>query len=380
MNTKLLGTAIVVLTATLTAGCGVLPSVPVPKFKVPQIRFDSNTYVVQPGDTLESVAGRYKIDPDSLIAINQLELAELVPGQRLVLLRERGDNSETIASNSTNPSLPRPIDPTAEPNSENVQISDVQAGGVGNTVVVPSAAQTVPSVIGSDIITIPEGSEEVVRVVTVPSGSGDELGDDLLEDKPIFAPELPTLPNLPATAQVDRPEGVETVVRSVQVDPAGGKEIMSEPVEIPSSGSVNIADAASQNSSKRITVNNHEDGWNWPAIGLITQDFDLREINRQGVDIDPGPGAGVQAAADGEVVYSGRDLASYGNLVILRHDDNFLSAYSKVSDIFVTENQRVKAGDLIASVGDDSTGGTELHFEIRRNGEPVNPVEYLPAL
>ena len=155
---------------------------------------------------------------------------------------------------------------------------------------------------------------------------------------------------------------------------------MIEPVEIPSSGSVNIADASAQNTSKRITVNNHADGWNWPAIGLITQDFDLREINRQGVDIDPGPGAGVQAAADGEVVYSGRDLASYGNLVILRHDNNFLSAYSKVSDIFVTENQRVKAGDLIASVGDATTGGTELHFEIRRNGEPVNPVEYLPPL
>ena len=106
----------------------------------------------------------------------------------------------------------------------------------------------------------------------------------------------------------------------------------------------------------------------------------MREINRQGLDIDPGPGAAVQAAADGEVVYSGRDLASYGNLVILRHENNFLSAYSKVTDIFVKENQKVKAGDLIASVGGGPTDSTELHFEIRRNGEPVNPVDYLPAL
>ena len=333
--------------------------------------------MVQPGDTLESVAGRYKIDPDSLAAVNSLELAKLVPGQRLILLRERGKKNAAIASNTET----SPPDLTAD----NVQISDVQAGGVGSTVVVPSAAQKVPSVIGTDIIAIPEGSEEVVKVVKVPSG------DDLLDDQAIFSselpelpPELPTLPELPelppVVAQNDRPEGVETVVRSVEVDPLGSEAVMIEPVEIPSSGSVNIADASSQNTSKRITVNNHEDGWNWPAIGLITQDFDLREINRQGVDIDPGPGAGVQAAADGEVVYSGRDLASYGNLVILRHDNNFLSAYSKVSDIFVTENQRVKAGDLIASVGDATTGGTELHFEIRRNGEPVNPVEYLPPL
>ena len=377
MNTKLLGTALVVVTAAMSAGCGILQTVKVPKLKAPQFRFDSNTYVVQPGDTLESVAGRYKIDPDSLAAVNSLELAKLVPGQRLILLRERGKKNTAIASNTET----SPPDLTAD----NVQISDVQAGGVGSTVVVPSAAQKVPSVIGTDIIAIPEGSEEVVKVVKVPSG------DDLLDDQAIFSselpelpPELPTLPELPelppVVAQNDRPEGVETVVRSVEVDPLGSEAVMIEPVEIPSSGSVNIADASAQNTSKRITVNNHADGWNWPAIGLITQDFDLREINRQGVDIDPGPGAGVQAAADGEVVYSGRDLASYGNLVILRHDNNFLSAYSKVSDIFVTENQRVKAGDLIASVGDDSTGGTELHFEIRRNGEPVNPVEYLPAL
>jgi lipoprotein NlpD len=88
----------------------------------------------------------------------------------------------------------------------------------------------------------------------------------------------------------------------------------------------------------------------------------------------------VQAAADGEVVYSGKDLASYGNLVILRHDDNYLTAYSKVNDIIVKENQKVRAGDVIAILGSDQAQGTELHFEIRHNGEPVNPVDYLPAL
>ena len=67
-------------------------------------------------------------------------------------------------------------------------------------------------------------------------------------------------------------------------------------------------------------------------------------------------------------------------MVILRHEDNFLTAYSKVSDIFVKENQKVRAGEVIAAVGTDKTAGTELHFEIRRNGEPVNPVEYLPPL
>ena len=184
------------------------------------------------------------------------------------------------------------------------------------------------------------------------------------------------LPQTPGAA-VERPQGVETIIQEVNV--AAG-DPMPAPADIPTAGTIEIVDAAAGTASKRITVNNRSGGWNWPALGTITREFDLREINRQGLDIDPGPDAAVQAAADGEVVYSGRDLASYGNLVILRHDDNFLSAYSRVGDIFVKENQKVKAGDLVAAVGGNESGSNEIHFEIRRNGEPVNPIDYLPAL
>ena len=370
MNKKLLGTAVIAAsTAAFTSGCGILETLEVPDVpklalpSLPNIRFDTNTYVVQPGDTLESVASRYEIDPDSLIDVNSLELAKLYPGQRLILLR--GDDSNAIAARA----------------GAEVPIDGVQAAGVGQPIPVPNATQTVsanpdpvadPTVIRSDVL-VPNpnvstaGNEEIIGVVT---------NDALLDEQPIFVSEsLPTLPATPAA--VERPQGVETIVQEVNVSPALGSE---ELATVPTAGTIEIVDAASGGPSKRITVNNHAQGWNWPALGTITQEFDLREINRQGLDIDPGPGAAVQAAADGEVVYSGRDLASHGNLVILRHDDNFLSAYSKVSDIFVKENQKVKAGDLIASVGGDKSGSNEIHFEIRRNGEPVNPIDYLPAL
>jgi len=359
------------------SGCGILENVEVP---IPNIRFDSNTYVVQPGDTLESVSSRYKIDPDSLVSVNSLEMAELVPGQKLILIRD-----EEIASMAA----------LASHSSRGKQIAEVPAAGPGQSMALPNTAQAVsvpnPPLQGQDQFIqdgmivdsgmqqalqqgVQSGTEEIIGVVN----AGDEL---LGDEQPVFLPEdnlQPLQTEGEGNVAMVQPDsgGVETVIQSVTVNdpvllPNNGS------VAVPNSGSVAVADASDQASIKRVTVNTSNAGWNWPALGAITQGFDLGEINRQGVDIDPGPGAGVQAAADGEVVYSGRDLASYGNLVILRHDDNFLSAYSKVGDIFVKENQTVRAGELIASVGNEKT---EMHFEIRRNGEPVDPIDYLPAL
>lgn len=373
MNKKLLGTALIAASSTaLMSGCGILETLEDVDIPIPQLRFDSNSYIVQPGDTLDSVASRYKIDPDSLLNINSLELAKLVPGQRLLLLRDDEVGSMATANRTA-------------ATSTRVPIAGGEATAVGQPIVVPNATQTTvtalprsvedPTIIRTDVL-VPSQGEEIIGVVEV------SAKDDLLDDQPIFVPEA----DMPQTlenpildtpvAAVERPQGVETIVQEVK---AGETVAMVDP-SVPSAGTIEIVDANSNAPAKRITVNNHDKGWNWPALGTITREFDLREINRQGLDIDPGPGAAVQAAADGEVVYSGRDLASYGNLVILRHDDNFLSAYSKVSDIFVKENQKVKAGDLLASVGGNESGSTEIHFEIRRNGEPVNPIDYLPAL
>ena len=84
------------------------------------------------------------------------------------------------------------------------------------------------------------------------------------------------------------------------------------------------------------------------------------------------------AAAAGTVVYAGTGLRGYGNLVIIRHNDKFLSAYAHASRITVRENQKVKAGEKIAEKGSTGTDKVKLHFEIRENGKPVNPLQYLP--
>jgi len=87
----------------------------------------------------------------------------------------------------------------------------------------------------------------------------------------------------------------------------------------------------------------------------------------------------VRAAADGEVVYSGNGLIGYGELIIVKHNANFLSAYGHNRKRLVKEGERVKAGQEIAEMGSTSASRDELHFEIRKNGKPVNPLEYLPA-
>jgi lipoprotein NlpD len=114
----------------------------------------------------------------------------------------------------------------------------------------------------------------------------------------------------------------------------------------------------------------------WPASGAVLAGFD--EAKNKGLDIGGKAGDLVQAAADGRVVYAGAGLRGYGKLIILKHNDTFLTAYAHKQAILVKEDQNVKQGQKIAEMGSTDAGQTELHFEIRRAGRPVNPAQYLP--
>ena len=98
----------------------------------------------------------------------------------------------------------------------------------------------------------------------------------------------------------------------------------------------------------------------------------------KGIDIVGEAGDAVNAAADGVVVYAGGNLRGYGKLVIIKHTDNFLSAYGNNASLAVVEGDEVKAGRTIASVGSTEENKEMLHFEIRRDGKPVDPLLYLP--
>jgi lipoprotein NlpD len=118
--------------------------------------------------------------------------------------------------------------------------------------------------------------------------------------------------------------------------------------------------------------------WRWPADGQVVTRFVAGEPTKQGIDIAGNAGQPVRAAGDGVVVYSGAGLVGYGELVIIKHDEQWLSAYGHNRTRLVNEGARVSAGQQIAEMGRSGAARDMLHFEIRYHGKPVDPLQYLP--
>jgi lipoprotein NlpD len=118
--------------------------------------------------------------------------------------------------------------------------------------------------------------------------------------------------------------------------------------------------------------------WAWPTSGgAVLAGYD--EVKNKGIDIGGKAGEPVLASADGRVVYAGAGLRGYGNLIILKHNNTYLSAYAHNQTLLVKEDQSVRKGQKIAEMGNTDADRVKLHFEIRRQGKPVDPAKYLPA-
>jgi lipoprotein NlpD len=118
-------------------------------------------------------------------------------------------------------------------------------------------------------------------------------------------------------------------------------------------------------------------GFIWPSNGTLIGGFD--ESKNKGLDIAGKAGDAVMASADGQVVYAGAGLRGYGNLIILKHNNTFLTAYAHNQKLLVKEDQKVRKGEKIAEMGNTDADRVKLHFEVRRQGKPVDPAKFLPA-
>ncbi|MCU1750406.1 peptidoglycan DD-metalloendopeptidase family protein [Pseudomonas sp. 6D_7.1_Bac1] len=119
-------------------------------------------------------------------------------------------------------------------------------------------------------------------------------------------------------------------------------------------------------------------GWGWPSSGILIGKFSSNGSLNKGIDIAGDLGQPVLAASDGTVVYAGSGLRGYGELVIIKHSDTYVSAYGHNRRLLVREGQQVKVGQTIAEMGSTGTDRVKLHFEIRRQGKPVDPLQFLP--
>jgi lipoprotein NlpD len=125
-------------------------------------------------------------------------------------------------------------------------------------------------------------------------------------------------------------------------------------------------------------ISTRQSDWTWPVKGNVLSKFSPNSPKYKGIDIAGQEGSPVLAASDGEVVYSGNSLKGYGNLLIIKHKKNFLTAYAHNKKLVVKEGDRVVAGQKIAEMGRTGTDRVKLHFEVRQDGKPIDPQKVLP--
>ena len=178
-------------------------------------------------------------------------------------------------------------------------------------------------------------------------------------------------PTRPAAAAGTGPAQGASAQGGVTVTPVPSSGVTTTavaPVAAPPAGTPPTAGAA--------TGAEDEVAFIWPASGAILTGFD--EAKNKGLDIGGAAGDPVLAAADGRVVYVGSSLRGYGNLIIIKHNNTYLTAYAHNQALLVKEDQTVRKGQRIAEMGNSDADRVKLHFEVRRQGKPVDPVKYLP--
>ena len=185
---------------------------------------------------------------------------------------------------------------------------------------------------------------------------------------------------------IDNPNVIE-VGQVLRVAPpaadSGKEEVVVKPVAAPSTVTGSAADAkttpttASNPPPAAASADMADESlpFSWPAQGNVLSGFD--EAKNKGIDITGKAGDPVLASADGRVVYAGAGLRGYGNLVILKHNNTYLTAYAHNQSILVKEDQVIKRGQKIAEMGNSDSEQVKLHFEIRKSGKPVDPIKLL---
>ncbi|MFA7558235.1 MAG: peptidoglycan DD-metalloendopeptidase family protein [Hydrogenophaga sp.] len=189
-------------------------------------------------------------------------------------------------------------------------------------------------------------------------------------------------PNLIEVGQVLRVAPPASVATAPVAAPLPGSAVVGRPLgqagvaAPPASAANGAAPAAPATASVPESAGADEVAFVWPAQGSVIASFD--EARNKGVSIAGKLGDPVLAAADGRVVYAGAGLRGYGNLIILKHNNTFLTAYAHNQALLVREDQQVRQGQRIAEMGSSDTDRVKLHFEVRRQGKPVDPLNYLP--
>ena len=295
----------------------------------------SNSYQVKPGDTLYSIAFRYGKDYRDVARINNIDAPyNITVGQNISL-----SQATVVSSVSSSSSVKTPMPVEKVPSYYIVKNGD-----------------TAVSVARKNGLTF----SQLIRANNLKKPYNLYKGQRLSLD-----------------ASAKNNEVVYTDRTTQKVVPVAGNEvnttIASNQTSVSTPAAVNTSTPTKIVSGKTTTVSGVS--WMWPTKGRVVKNF---SSSNKGLDIAGTRGQNVNAAAAGQVVYSGNALRGYGNLIIINHNNEFLSAYAHNDMLLVKEGQSVKRGQVIAKMGSTDATSVKLHFEIRRKGNSVNPRNYLP--
>ena len=193
---------------------------------------------------------------------------------------------------------------------------------------------------------------------------------------PVVVP-VPAPASAPAPSAAAAPAQTPASSGGVTTSAVSGSSVTAQPLSAPAATAAPAP--ASKTAAASQPARGGDDAVNfiWPAAGSVVASFD--EQKNKGVGIAGKAGDPVSAAADGRVVYAGSGLRGYGNLIILKHNNTFLTAYAHNQALLVKEDQDVKQGQKIAEMGSSDADRVKLHFEVRRFGKPVDPTKFLPS-
>ena len=205
-----------------------------------------------------------------------------------------------------------------------------------------------------------QGAKDIARWNGIENPNRIEIGQVLRVEPPLASS---------ASAVVTRPVTLTSVtpVAAASVPPASAAKPAAPAPAGPAASAVAAPPATPDD----------DIGWIWPTSGPVLTGFD--EVKNKGLDIGGRAGDPVLAAADGRVVYVGEGLRGYGKLIILKHNNTYLTAYAHNQSMLIKEDQSVQKGQKIAEMGSSDADRVKLHFEVRRQGKPVDPAKYLPA-
>ncbi len=341
--------------ALAMTGCAVQQEHSAPQVRdlsVSRERAPASQYTVEAGDTLYGIAWRHDMDYRDLARLNQISPPyRIEPGQQLRLdengaarpaseaPREQRDAEVATATalggadeaRDTDWLLP---DDEAIERSRRLTAEPLESGE-------PSPSQAAVESAGQ-IVAAPAPAEPEPEPEPEPERQPEPAAEPVVAEAPAPEPE-------PASA----------------AEPDVGTEVAGAPEQQP------------EREGRSYTPVEEVD-WRWPADGALVGRFGEGGSITAGIDIDGQKGQPVRAAGPGIVVYAGSGVRGYGNLILLKHNDQYLSAYAHNDSLRVSENDVVEAGEVIATMGDSDAESVRLHFEVRKDGQPQDPLKYLP--